>query len=130
MTRDKILAMEAGPELDALVHTRVLGNKCYHLHRRPVNPDTIRHANGAKDVCEDCGLRTYVNDFHHAQKGYSRNIMSAKLVVEHLKMYPNDKFPAFVEAFEGMLPVQGTAAVIVAATNPHFIARAAVIASL
>jgi hypothetical protein len=129
VTRDEVLAMQGSPELDALIHTRVMGYKCYHLHRRPVNPHTIRHANAAKDICDDCGARMYVSDFQRSQKSYSRNITAAKTVIEKLKMYP-EKWAAFVEAFEGMLPVQGTAAAIVAAMNPEFVAKAALISTL
>lgn len=141
MEISEVEAMPAGPELDALVHTLVMGQKCYHLHRRPVNPNTIRHANAAKEICDDCGLRTYTVDFMRAQKQYSRNIDRAVDMVQRIAFGgTKEDWISFIAAFESQvcsrMPTSGvpdaipTSDIILAAIEPAVLARAAVMSKI
>jgi len=137
MNKTEIMAMEAGREIDALVHVHVMGLKCYHLNRRPVNPRTIRHANGAKDICEDCGWRTYVSDFRRAQPHYSRDVMASRSVINKLAYTEGGAWASFLRVFDDLLRNTGlgdtglaTAAIILSTMNPLFVCQAALVSKL
>jgi hypothetical protein len=135
MNKAEILAMKPGPELDGLVHVQVMGGKCWHLKRRPVNPDTIRHSNAAKEICEGCGWRTYTSDFRYAEAKtrYSRDIWAAREVVYQCFRSVAD-WNRFFDALEEVIRAEGapvtTSTVIQFALNPLAICQAALISKL
>jgi len=131
MNEAEIMVLTAGPEIDALVHVNIMGGKCYHLNRKPVNPHTIRQANGAKDVCLDCGWRTYTSDFRRAQKGYSRSVFGAKEVIERLA--ETTAWRCFVDTFDelaGPARADRGDAFILKTLDPLFVCQAALISKL
>lgn len=59
MTRDEILAMEPGRELDALVHQRILGKRCRYIKSEP---DDTRIGEGPLGLTSNFGGAVFTSD--------------------------------------------------------------------
>ena len=84
MTKEQILAMEAGRELSGLVAVEVMGRNCAHVNLVPLNPNSIQHSNGAKSRCLGCGYRDYNSFLRNSFLHCSTNIFDAWQVMERM----------------------------------------------
>lgn len=117
-------------ELSNLITKQVFG-LCPHTHIRPVNPDSIQWANGAKSICDDCGWRTYNSDFNtNAYKtAYAFRIELAHEVVRKIRDTSLASWLRFCDAFEQAIKDEGspvtTQTIIDYMMNAPFICRVA-----
>ena len=72
MTKEEILAMEAGEELSAVVAEGIVG-ECYHQHWKD-NEDSV--------YCRKCGESRF---YHQHSQAYSTDIAAAWQVVEKME---------------------------------------------